>query len=334
MSEKYKELLEQYDVKVLSTFRSRGTFQCETEQGLALLKEYHGSLQKLALEYEWKEKLANAGFLTTDRYFLTKEESLVTYDRYRTPFVLKHYFKGRECDCRNLSDVAASCRNLAFLHKVSSSIEEIPFENLKTETTSHLFERKNRELRSIRKFIGKVRGKNDFELLYMDCFDSFYKEASHALAHLLKAEADLANTDCGMCPGAYHYHNVLILPDYSVATVNFESLCYQPYLLDLYLFLRKTLEKNHYDYAFFETGISGYSIYRHLTEKDFLFLYLLFLYPEKFWKISNQYYNHRKSWIPPRTLEKLQKVLAQNEERHSFLKQFADFLRTLNINLL
>ena len=33
-------------------------------------------------------------------------------------------------------------------------------------------------------------------------------------------------------------------------------------------------------------------------------------------------------------LEKLQKVLAQNEERHSFLKQFADFLRTLNINLL
>ena len=320
MSEKYKELLEQYDVKVLSTFRSRGTFQCETEQGLALLKEYHGSLQKLALEYEWKEKLANAGFLTTDRYFLTKEESLVTYDRYRTPFVLKHYFKGRECDCRNLSDVA--------------SIEEIPFENLKTETTSHLFERKNRELRSIRKFIGKVRGKNDFELLYMDCFDSFYKEASHALADLLKAEADLADTDCGMCHGAYHYHNVLILPDYSVATVNFESLCYQPYLLDLYLFLRKTLEKNHYDYAFFEAGISGYSIYRHLTEKDFLFLYLLFLYPEKFWKISNQYYNHRKSWIPPRTLEKLQKILAQNEERHSFLKQFADFLRTLNINLL
>ena len=180
MSEKYKELLEQYDVKVLSTFRSRGTFQCETEQGLALLKEYHGSLQKLALEYEWKEKLANAGFLTTDRYFLTKEESLVTYDRYRTPFVLKHYFKGRECDCRNLSDVAASCRNLAFLHKVSSSIEEIPFENLKTESTSHLFERKNRELRSIRKFIGHVHGKNDFELLYMKCFDSFYEEASYA----------------------------------------------------------------------------------------------------------------------------------------------------------
>ena len=324
MSEKYKELLEQYDIKVLSTFRSRGTFQCETEQGLALLKEYHGSLQKLALEYEWKEKLAEAGYAATDRYFLTKEESLVTYDRYRTAFILKHYFKGR----------AASCRNLAFLHKVSSSIEEIPFENLKTESTSHLFERKNRELRSIRKFIGHVHGKNDFELLYMKCFDSFYEEASYALSRLLKVEPELADTGCGVCHGAYHYHNVLILPDYSVATVNFESMCYQPYLLDLYLFLRKTLEKNHYDYSFFEAGISGYSIYRRLAEKDFLFLYLLFLYPEKFWKISNQYYNHRKSWIPPKTLEKLQKVLAQNEERHTFLKQFTAFLNTLDENFL
>ena len=64
MSEKYKELLEQYDVKVLSTFRSRGTFQCETEQGLALLKEYHGSLQKLALEYEWKKQKPQVIFLS------------------------------------------------------------------------------------------------------------------------------------------------------------------------------------------------------------------------------------------------------------------------------
>ena len=321
MSEKYKELLEQYDIKVLSTFRSRGTFQCETEQGLALLKEYHGSLQKLALEYEWKEKLAEAGYAATDRYFLTKEESLVTYDRYRTAFILKHYFKGRECDCRNLSDVAASCRNLAFLHKVSSSIEEIPFENLKTESTSHLFERKNRELRSIRKFIGHVHGKNDFELLYMKCFDSFYEEASYALSRLLKVEPELADTGCGVCHGAYHYHNVLILPDYSVATVNFESMCYQPYLLDLYLFLRKTLEKNHYDYSFFEAGISGYSIYRRLAEKDFLFLYLLFLYPEKFWKLANQYYNCRKACLSGKNGEKLKKLAVQEEKRGVFLRQ-------------
>ena len=113
----------------------------------------------------------------------------------------------------------------------------------------------------------------------MKCFDSFYEEASYALSRLLKVEPELADTGCGVCHGAYHYHNVLILPDYSVATVNFESMCYQPYLLDLYLFLRKTLEKNHYDYSFFEAGISGYSIYRRLAEKRFSFLLLPMICP-------------------------------------------------------
>ena len=155
----------------------------------------------------------------------------------------------------------------------------------------------------------------------MKCFDSFYEEASYALSRLLKVEPELADTGCGVCHGAYHYHNVLILPDYSVATVNFESMCYQPYLLDLYHFLRKTLEKNHYDYSFFEAGISGYSIYRRLAEKDFLFLYLLFLYPEKFWKLANQYYNCRKACLSGKNGEKLKKLAVQEEKRGVFLRQ-------------
>ena len=73
----------------------------------------------------------------------------------------------------------------------------------------------------------------------MKCFDSFYEEASYALSRLLKVEPELADTGCGVCHGAYHYHNVLILPDYSVATVNFESMCYQPYLLDLDVYKRQ-----------------------------------------------------------------------------------------------
>ena len=96
--------------------------------------------------------------------------------------------------------------------------------------------------------------------------------------------------------------------------------------MDLYLFLRKTMEKNHYDWRLFERGIAGYSEQRSIDVHDLRFLYLLFLYPEKFWKISNQYYNHRKSWISPKMLEKLEKIPAQNQERHSFLQYFSRYL--------
>ena len=323
MSDKYRELLEQYDIKVISTFRSRGTFQCETDQGLALLKEYHHSLHRLAMEYEWKEKLALAGFSRTDRYFVSKDNSLVVYDRYHTPFVLKHYFSGRECDLGSASDVYAACRNLALLHKTSAGISEIPFENPHTESISRLFARRNQELRMIRKYVSRVTKKKSFELLYLKYFDTFYAEAVHAADTLLALGTEDSLPACGVCHGAYQHHNILMLPDHSVATVGFESICYQPYLVDLYLFLRKTMEKNHYDWDLFSRGIAGYADQLPLSDSELRFLYLLFLYPEKFWKISNQYYNRRKSWISPKMQEKLEKIPGQNQERQNFLQHFS-----------
>ena len=131
-------------------------------------------------------------------------------------------------------------------------------------------------------------------------------------------------TATGICHGAYQHHNVLFLPDGSLATVGFESICYQPLLIDLYLFLRKTMEKNQYDFSYFETGIAGYNSLRPLASNDLHFLYFLFLYPEKFWKISNRYNNHRKSWISPKMEEKLLKLLDQNSRRRLFLDRLRE----------
>lgn len=348
VNEKYRELLEQYDVRIISTFRSRGTFQCETDQGLALLKEYHHSLRRLALEYEWKEKLAEAGFSLTDRYFLSREDSLVVYDRYHTPFVLKHYFSGRECDLTSRGDVRAACANLAQLHSVSATIPDPPFAQTggspcagsepdlpgrnpsfickNIESPAQMFARRNQELKTIRRFISRVNHKKSFELLYMKYFPYYYAEAERALAALRERFPEGPGTASGVCHGAYHQHNILMLPDGSVATIGFESVCYQPFLMDLYLFLRKTMEKSHYDFRLFENGVAGYGEHLPVSGEDLCFLYYLFLYPEKFWKISNQYYNRRKSWQPPKMCEKLERIAAQNEERLHFLEQFSRYL--------
>lgn len=319
MNEKYQELLIQYDIEIHSTFRNKGTFMCETDRGLAMLSEYHSSLNRLAQEYEWKEALFDAGFTATDRYFVSKEDSLVVYDRYHTPFVLKHYFKGRECDCLNISDVEGACRNLALLHQASTRVLEAPALHPESESIADLFGRRNRELKSIRRYISRVSRKKSFELLYIKHFQKFYDEACHTLNALKDLDNHCYTPESGICHGAYQHHNILFLPDGSIATVNFESICRQPFLMDFYLFMRKTLEKNHYDHCFFETGLRAYSSVRPVTDGDLLFLYFLFLYPEKFWKISNRYFNRRKSWVSPKMEEKLNALLEQDADRQRFL---------------
>ena len=323
MNDKYQDLLAQYDLEVHSSFRSKGTFQFETSQGLAILSEYRSSLQRLALEHEWKTALYEAGFTETDRYFVSKEDSLVVYDRYHTPFVLRHYFRGRECDCSSRKDIHDATKNLARLHLVSDQIPVPSGMHTQAEPIESLFFRKNRELRQIRRFVSRVPMKRSFELLYMAHFDSFYEEACLALESLNQKKGSDAAPKNGICHGSYHHHNILFLPDGRTATVGFTSLCYGPRLMDLYLFMRKVMEKNRYDYSFYESGIKGYAELVPLTGEDHRFLYYLFLYPEKFWKISNRYYNHRKSWVSPKMEEKLNRLLDQSADRQHFLKKLA-----------
>lgn len=327
MSDKNKELLEQYNLSILNTFRKKGTFQCNTDQGLVLLKEYHGSLRRLALEYEWKQQLIASGFTLVDQYFVTKEDSLVAYDKYHTPFILKRYYNGAECDCRDISHVYSACKNLSALHQSSiplstpEMIDELP----KPKTFPEFFQRRTRELNTIYRYICNRQRKNAFELSYLTYYPVFYENVCQTLA-LLKENDSGKECPHGICHGAYHQHNILMLPDGNVATVNFESICHQYYIMDLYLFLRKSLEKTHYDFEFLKAGINGYQENRTLSQEELQHLYLLLLYPEKFWKISNQYYNHRKSWISPRMEEKLEKLYQQRKERESFLSSFASAL--------
>ena len=45
-------------------------------------------------------------------------------------------------------------------------------------------------------------------------------------------------------------------------------------------------------------------------------------YPEKFWKISNQYMAHKKHWISPRYIEKLEEFIHNKEARSIFLEKY------------
>ena len=47
----------------------------------------------------------------------------------------------------------------------------------------------------------------------------------------------------------------------------------------------------------------------------------MFLYPEKYWKQINFYYNANKAWIPARNIEKLRSLEEQQPVRNRFLEQ-------------
>lgn len=104
--------------------------------------------------------------------------------------------------------------------------------------------------------------------------------------------------------------------------VNFEKCVIDSPVRDLYLFMRKLLEKGNWSESIGFDLVNSYDKVRPMEKEEFLQLYYRLAYPEKFWKIVNFYYNSGKAWIPGKNLEKLKRVTEQEKDKQAFLEKF------------
>ena len=325
MEEKSLEFFEKYEITVTGSARTRGAFCIDTERGPKLLLPYSGSEQRAVFEQSVLTKLSGKGFLV-DGYVANKEGTYVTKDEYEEPFLLKDWYYGEECNVKKPDQAVAAVRHLAALHNaltgVTVSAEELP--GTVQKSLPELFEKRNRELRRVRSFIREKKRKAYFETVYINTFPEFYEKAEAALARAKELGcSDVLETavrEGRVCHGTYTHHNLLVLHDGSVATVNFDKACLGVQIADFYLFFRKLMEKTGWDRRLAESLMEAYTSVRRVDKAEWQVFYLLLSYPEKFWKITNSYHNGKKSWIPQKTTEKLLAVKEQEKEKEALLR--------------
>ena len=328
MNDRAVSLLDQYELEIIRTRKGRGSIICESTQGLFLLKEYSGSLEKAAVLDRLLTRMQESCKVSVECILKNKEGALITQDTDGSRYLVKSWFEGRECNIRDPEECIQAVRTLAELHKSMVCDEEesacLPVQNLKTE-----YERHNKELRRVRRFLKAKSQKTDFEIFLNRQFDPYLEQAEQVLAEwetyaYLEQETELQKKRT-LCHGDYQYHNLIMVKN-DLCVVNFEHLALDCQIRDLYLFLRKLLEKNNWSCHTGEKLLQAYDRVRPLSAADRIGLLYRFAYPEKFWKIVNFYYNSTKSWIPGKNMEKLQKVLNQEKEKQRFLNEV---LRTL-----
>lgn len=330
MYNREEEILEQYDLEIRSTAKGRGALICDTDKGTMLLKEFRGSKERAAFLYDILGFLSEQGF-ETETIFPTKEGEVLAKDEpNQLTYLLKNWYLGKECDVRNRDEILLAVKKLAGLHNLVTCYEkEIP-EFLQADTNGLLmeYERHNRELNKVKNYIRSKHKKNDFEMLFMKVYDSYRKQATEVTEQLKKQaeelEGDVSRQMLGLCHGDYNQHNVLFCKGECVL-LNFEQMSYDVLVQDLANFIRKILEKYNWNTGLGIEMITAYDNVRKLMPEELQQLYFRLAYPKKYWKIANHYSNSRKSWISGRDIEKLQKIIAQEEQRKQFLRMLFYF---------
>ena len=325
MNEKALSVIGQYGLEVRKSVRTRGGIAVLTDDGYKLLYECTRSDSYYERENMITAGIKRTGFEYIDTYVMTAEGTLFSQDAQGRKYILKDWFDAQECDIRNETHVAMSAGTLAVLHGHMMNMDKCEHE-LKYNNATDMrmkFDKHTKEMRMVGNYLKGKKNKNEFEMLMRRSLMTFHEEALIAAQELEEMDygsrIEKARTSYEMCHGSYNYHNVLFT-DRGCAVTGFEHCCVDCQINDLYQFMRKLLEKNGWDARAGHSVIEAYSEVRPVSDDDMKLLRINFLYPEKFWKVINFYNNSNKSWIPRKSIEKLEGVLAQNDARRAFIE--------------
>jgi len=362
VEDRCQEALKKYSLKVYNMYRARGAYLLETDRGLKLLKCFEGSENRAIFEHIVKEHLYNHGYYNTDLFVKTIEGDIIAEDQSGCRYVVKNWFWGEECNLKELSQIEMASANLARLHNALKGVE-FTNEQLEYNVAGNLketFEKRNRELKRIRGYIRDKRQRNEFEVLFLNLYDEFYEQGIRAQKKLEVSQYNKvyneALQDMSICHGNYTYHNIIMLKNKTeaitktyippgwinrepisandlssrlgkmVATTNFEKSYVGIQITDLYHFIRKVMEKNDWDILYGSNIIEAYDKIKPISNDELEVLYLNLLYPEKFWKVTNYYYNGKKVWVSGRNIQKLKSIGEQNPKKEIFLKKLEGIL--------
>ena len=323
MNDRAVSILEQYDFSVEQTWKGRGSILFEANGTVYILKEYKGALERLSFIADRLIKIKENGFEGIEEIIPNKEGCYFCTDYDRTNYVVKRYFSAKECNIREKQECLKAIQTLGRLHRAMAGI--IVGEPVKVDSLPLVYEieKRNAELARVRKYLKSKGQKTEFERFLQTHYDYFYENAIQTAEQL--AAEDTASwckeieDSQNYCHGDYQYHNIL-MDDAGCHIINFEKMTPDNPVKDLYLFTRKLLEKNDWDLMLGRELLHTYNEVRTLREEDLLQLKYRFLYPEKFWKIVNYYFNSSKSWISCKNTEKLETILQQEENRNALIQ--------------
>ncbi len=332
MNDRAVSLFEKYDLIIEKTRKGRGAIIADSNVGEVALVEYSGPQDHLAMEEALLCQIEQNYKKPLDLIIRTTEGELFCTDYEGKKYIVKKYVEGKECDVTDEAECKKAARALAQLHQAMRRLD-VPEEIIAWEKADNLlddFDRRTAEIVRTRNYIRKCSHKDEFELSFLRVFDCYMEQSSVAYSFLdtncLEALKEKQIREKMLIHGDCTHHNIRFIGE-GISFVNFEKMGAHLQTKDIYLFMRKILEKNDWSYRVAIQILQAYEQVLPLEAAEKSYLYARFVYPEKFWKIANGYLNRRKSVPAKRQQEKLSAFEQKEEKRQLFLNKWLETCR-------
>jgi len=277
-------------VKFKDTDKQRAVFKISLENKHYCLKKIYFPEEDLLYVYSSLEWLHRNGMNVPNLLPSINKNRFVKYNNML--FILTPWIEGVKCDFDILSHVISSTRELAKMHQLSKNFAPIigsssreGLEDIFVSTSKHLEQ-------LLETFNLAFKQGDEFSKNYIDIFDKNLDLAKLSL----ETASKISNNDLStsLCHGDYVNKNIIISPSKKIWLIDFDKCKYDYCSHDLSYFMRRLLKRQNtnWDINIALSVLKSYNLNNHLTSSDLRYIIAYICFPQKYWKISRDYYKN------------------------------------------
>ncbi|MCR6513484.1 MAG: CotS family spore coat protein [Clostridium sp.] len=299
-SEEYvkKNILHHYDledstiglIKFKDTQKHRAVYKISSKSAAFCLKKIYFNEDSLlfvysALQWLWKKGIKTPILLNTkDGLKYVKHDGMI--------FILTPWVDGYKCDFDNLDHIILSVRQLAHIHNSSRSFFPIKGSEDRVGLNSYyisILKHFNHLLTSYNK---AVSTKDKFSNIFLENFEDNLFLAKKSLEIASRIDDDELSKS--ICHGDYVSKNILFDNDNNIWVIDLDKCKYDYSIRDLGYFLRRLLRRDNtcFNLELALSLLREYNYHSKLTPSDLRYLVTYISFPQKFWKISKDYFKN------------------------------------------
>ncbi|KXL53970.1 spore coat protein I [Anaerotignum neopropionicum] len=317
MEDIYEKILwEGYGLRFYSGTRTRTGLVCKTDKGLRELKKARERMNSIRYAHDVKECLYRNGFTVISRFY-NAMDGQPCFVKDGTIYVLEELLPAASMEEEKEEAFIKGAETLGRMHFCAKGLES-NFAQWDTGRLPAQFTKRRIELAKIKRRIQRQGGYDAIDLLVMEHYDTYMEHTQQAEALLQQADypklVEQAKKEGTFCHQSYKGENLRVGDDGRLYVGGFEGCSSDIPLLDLVAYLKRYMKKTNGSKAGVMQILEAYEKNNPLEEDEKILLQALAIYPEKFLRLINEYYNKRRACVSPAMQERLA-LAAEEEER-------------------
>ncbi len=307
-------------IKFKDTDKQRAVYKITTSDNCYCLKKIYFSVEELLFVYSAVEWLYRND-IKVPRILPTKDRGrFVNYKNML--FILTPWINGEKCSYDNIQHVLDASSNLSKIHNCTKNFRPIDGSNQRAgfEDLSASIQKHFQQLLVCSNLAFKHGDR--FSKLFLQHFDTNILLAQKSVT--IAASIDNNSLARTLCHLDYVNKNIIFDRNHDIWVIDFDKCKVDYRVHDISYFLRRLLKRNNTKWDL-ELTINSLKLYEelcplNLDEYKAVLVYLAF--PQKFWKISRDYYNNINKCNKNSFITLLTKTCTKSDYQLQFINGF------------